>query len=395
MKKSLLFVPLLAVLTLAVSVLAQGGNLASNVETTFNGIDLSTDSNPLVSMVGDVVPVRVTFDANDSTNDVRIKVSIEGTREDVSAETSRFDIIEGNTYTKVLTLELPGELKDTDKDYTLYVEIVSSDSRTEKLYTIAMQRDSYVADFLAVDYNTRVSAGETVPVVVTVENTGFNTLDDVFVAATIPDLGIFARGFVGDLVPVDNSDDVVRSFSKTVYFKVPEDAKAGVYEMQVTVYSDDSEKTIRKLISVEETGSDVIAAVRNMDIKAGETVNYDLIVVNSADNVKAFRLSATSGNSLSVSVPSVITVGPKSSETITVAVTAADDASVGTQTFSVNVDGKSVVFGANITKGGNVSSSVLALTVVLVVIFVVLLAVLIILLTRKEKPIEDVETSYY
>ena len=42
-----------------------------------------------------------------------------------------------------------------------------------------------------------------------------------------------------------------------------------------------------------------------------------------------------------------------------------------------------------------VSTSVIALTVILAVIFVVLLAVLVVLLTKKEKPIEEVETSYY
>jgi preprotein translocase subunit SecG len=43
----------------------------------------------------------------------------------------------------------------------------------------------------------------------------------------------------------------------------------------------------------------------------------------------------------------------------------------------------------------SVSTSVVALTVILVIIFVVLLAVLVVLLTKKEKPIEEVETSYY
>ena len=42
-----------------------------------------------------------------------------------------------------------------------------------------------------------------------------------------------------------------------------------------------------------------------------------------------------------------------------------------------------------------VSPSVVALTVVLVIIFVVLLAVLVVLLTKKERPIDEVETSYY
>ncbi|MDP2946844.1 MAG: hypothetical protein Q8N88_01905, partial [Nanoarchaeota archaeon] len=201
MKKNLLFVPLLAVLTLLTASVLASGELAKNVEVTFNGVELLSNGNPLVGMVGDNVPVRVTFDANDSSSDVRLKVRIEGVRDDVSASTERFDIIEGKTYTKVLTLELPNKLRDTDKEFTLFVEIVSAEDRTEKLYTIAIQRESYVAQFLAVDYNTRVSAGEVVPVVATIKNTGFNRLDDIFVVVQIPDLGIFSRGFVGDLVP--------------------------------------------------------------------------------------------------------------------------------------------------------------------------------------------------
>jgi uncharacterized membrane protein len=129
-------------------------------------------------------------------------------------------------------------------------------------------------------------------------------------------------------------------------------------------------------------------------LKAGETVTYELIIVNSDDNVKIYNLEAVAGEYLTVSVPSVVTVGPESSETVLVTVTAADNAEQGTYTFSVDVDGEQTVFGATI-EGSSVSTSVVALTVILVIVFIVLLAVLIALLTRKEKPIEEVETSYY
>jgi hypothetical protein len=54
-----------------------------------------------------------------------------------------------------------------------------------------------------------------------------------------------------------------------------------------------------------------------------------------------------------------------------------------------------MVFGANVAEASDVSASVVALTVILVIIFIVLLAVLVTLLARKEKPMEEVETSYY
>ena len=98
---------------------------------------------------------------------------------------------------------------------------------------------------------------------------------------------------------------------------------------------------------------------------------------------------------MDVSAPSVVTVGPDSSETVSILVSAKDDAKIGTYTFSVDVDGKQAVFGANVV-GSSTSTSFVALTVVLVIIFLVLLAVLIVLLTtRKEKSTEEVETSYY
>jgi len=97
---------------------------------------------------------------------------------------------------------------------------------------------------------------------------------------------------------------------------------------------------------------------------------------------------------LDVSAPSVVTVGPDSSKSVSVTVTAASGIEVGAYIFSVNVNGQPVTFGANITSG-KVSSGIVALTVVLIVVFVVLLIVLIVLLTRKENPIEEAETSYY
>ena len=150
-----------------------------------------------------------------------------------------------------------------------------------------------------------------------------------------------------------------------------------------------------KLISVgESSATQVLAAVKNKDLNAGESVTYDLIIVNSGDSVEVFNLEAVFGDDLQVSVPSVITVGPASSTTVPVTVTASNGASVGTYTFSVNVGSESVVFGANVVST-SVATSIVALTVILVIIFVVLLAVLIVLLTRKEKPMEEVETSYY
>lgn len=394
MKRNLLFVPFVAVLTLLMVSVSSASELASGLETSFNGVDLNAYTT-MSGITGNTVPVRVTFTSLKDMSEVRIHVRMEGHREEVSASTARFDIVDGVTYTKLLNLKLPSDEKNLLREYTLYVEISSAKDRTEKEYTIQMQRESYQLDILSIDHNSKVSAGDVVPVTVVVKNTGYNDADDVFVTASIPSLDILARTYVGELVSTNKNDrDDEVSVSKTLYIKIPENAQ-GAYELEVSVYNLDSKTNARKLISVSESGAvSVLTAVKNKDLKSGETVSYELILINSGENVKAFNIKAVSGSDLAVSVPSIVVVGPRSSETVSVAVTASNSASIGTYTFTVEVDGKQNVFGANVI-GTSVSNSVVALTVVLVVVFIVLLAVLIILLTRKEKPIEEVETSYY
>ncbi len=395
MKRKLLLIPFVAVMTLLVVAFASA-DLSNDITTDFNGVTL--DSSTMVGDVEDVVPIRVTFTADEDATDVKVKVYMEGHRDDVSVNTNRFDIEAGSVYTKLLSLKLPSDSDDLSEGYTLYVEVVSKDDRSEAEYTVKMQRESYTFEVKSVDYSSRVNAGDVFPVSVVVKNIGYNRMDDTYVIVSIPALGVSARGYVGDLIPTEDYmdyDDEEDSMYRTVYLKIPASAASGVYEMNVEAYNDDAETVVKQLVSIGGSASTaVLATVKNQDLMSGETVTYDLVIVNSADNVKVFTLNSVSGDDLTVSVPSVVTVGPDASEIVSVAVTAASDAEVGTYTFSVDVDGEQVVFGANVV-GGSVSSSVVALTVILVIVFVVLLAVLVVLLTKKEKPMEEVETSYY
>jgi uncharacterized membrane protein len=395
MKRNVLLIPFVAVMTLLVASIASAG-LAANIDTEFNSVVLGL--NTMVGDVDDIVPVRVTFDSIADETDVKVKVYMEGHRDDVSTYTDRFDIEDGNTYTKLLSLELPSDSDFLSEEYTLYVDIISRDDKSEVQYTISIQRESYTLEILTVDYSSEVSAGDVFPVSVVAKNVGYNRMDDAYVVVSIPFLGVSTRGYLGDLIPAEDYtdyDDEEDSVYRTVYLKIPENAVNGVYDLDIEVYNDDTDTSVTKLIAVGGSSSTVVlAAVKNQDLNAGETVIYDMIIVNSADDVKVFNIDSVSNSDLSVSVPSVITVGPDASETVQITVTASSDAEIGTYTFSVDVDGESITFGANVV-GSSISTSVVALTVILAIIFVVLLVVLILLLTKKERPIEEVETSYY
>lgn len=388
------FIAALAVLMLGFSSAA----LVSSVTTTFNDVQLVSGSTIMAGITGDTVPVRVTFIANGDSEDTKIKVWMDGFRDEVSDSSGRLTLVNGSTYTELLSLKLPSDLKDTTKSFTLYVRVSDATQNNETTYSVRMQRESYSLDVLSVDNPQTVSAGDNFPVSVVVKNNGMNRLDDGYVLVSIPSLGVASKAYFGDLTPNDNCDDcdVEDSVQKIVNINLPENAAPGQYDLEVKVYNRDTVTTAVKTITVgQSAATNVVSAVKSQEIRAGETKTYDLIIVNSGDNIKLYNIQTVSGNALQVSAQPVIAVGPQSSAVVPVTVTASDDADVGTYTFSVAVDGKQNVFSANVVGGKAVTSSVVVLTVILAVIFVVLLIVLVVLLVRKEKPTEEVETSYY
>jgi len=336
MKRNILLIPFIAVLTLMVAGLASA-NLATpaDIHTEFNGVVLGSGTATMTGTVNDLVPVRVTFTANEDASNVKVRVYMEGYRNDISASTNRFDIEANKTYTKLLSLRLPSDSKNLSEDYTLYVDVASKSDRAEQTYPINLQRASYILKVLSVDYSSKVSAGDVFPISVVVKNSGYDRLDDTYVVVSIPALGVSTRGYVGNLISTaDNQkfNNEGESMSKTVYLKIPENTKSGTYDLKVETYNNDADTTVTKVIEVGNSASTtVLAAVKNKDMNAGETTTYNLIIVNSANDVKVFKLNAVFGNALTVSVPPIVTVGPDASKTIPITVKASDTA-IGTYT---------------------------------------------------------------
>jgi hypothetical protein len=399
MNTKTMLIPMIVALALFLVSFASAAELdIQNVE--FNSMILSPSASYTETVnVGNTVPVLVHFTTDNISYDVEVEVELEG-EDDVDAS-KEVGTMEANSRRAILfNLEVPARADERNDEYTLYVTITSDAERIENSYTIKVQRESDELSVLSVDYNTQISAGETFPVSVVIKNTGYDRGDDNYVVASIPALGISSRTYAGDLIPTEDYmdyDDEEDSAHDVVYLQVPQNAPAGVYELVIEAYNDDAETQVTKLISIEESSqTTVLAATKSQDISAGESADYSLIIVNSANTARVFQLSAVSSEDLIVTVPSVVAVGAGASETITVKATVPSDTEEGTYTFSADVEGKQVVFAANVIGNtGTVSSSIVGLTVVLVIVFVVLLAVLIILISRKDNTVEEVETSYY
>ncbi|MBP7708116.1 hypothetical protein KA107_00385 [Candidatus Pacearchaeota archaeon] len=404
MKKTAFMIALVAVLAVFMFGLSSAATVVSSEAiVSVDGIELNHQHNnlTLATFAGETVPVRVYFTAVSDAKDVKVEVELSSGNYDSSDSFFVGNVInDSRVYrTGVMNIDLPANLKDTTKDLYLRVTITADGFNTYSTeYAINVQRNSYQLDVLSLDFDNTVSAGQTVPVSVVIKNRGFENSDDGFVTVSIPELGISAKGYFGDLVAIEDcSDDCNKddSVMKVLNLRIPDNAKAGVYNMVVKVYDAESVTTVTDAIKVDgSVATQVVTTQSSQDIKTGETKTYDLILVNSGDNVAVYRLSAVSGSELSVSVPTVVTVDAGSSKTVQVTVTAASDADKGVYPFIVDVNGDRTTFNANVT-GNSLSVSTIALTVVLVIVFVVLLVVLIVLLTKKDKPAEEVETSYY
>ena len=250
-----LLVPFFAV---ALLLLATGLSSAASTITRvdFDGITVydTTGMNYVKATTGSTIPVSVWFSVDAPYDDMKIKVELTSTSEEVSEKEYLYDVVNGSTNRVNLNLEMPSELDDLSDELTLQVTIYGDGHElTEDTYDLRMQRESYEVSVLSVDYNTKVSSGDVVPVTVVLKNTGYRDLDDAYVIVSIPALGISTRAYVDDLYSVDekgyNDDD--DSAEKTVFLQIPANAETGVYELVVEAYNDDTETVQKSVIAID------------------------------------------------------------------------------------------------------------------------------------------------
>jgi len=418
MESKAILVSLLTIFAVLIaSVLVSASDLSvSNLRLSVKGVEFTYPNNEIVQAdAGETIPIKVIFTANEDVSDVRVKTEISGYRDDITASTARFDIVSGATYSKLLSLKVPTDV-DPAEDYTLTVTIEAKNKEFEQELTLRIQRESYNLEVLSVDAARQVTAGSNLAVNVVLKNRGSHRVDDTFVVARIPELNIEKRVYFGDLTPIDghygavvdvNGNTVLYEDSdkedaaeRTLFLAIPSDAKAGVYNLEVEATTADTTTKTTKTVVIAgtEQRSDVLTAMTSKDVQSGQTVTYDLVVINSGDKIAVYNIVPESAQNLIVSVDEpIITVPADSSKTVKVTATAGDV--MGTFNFAVNVNSqdqlvKRVNFSANVSKK-SFSNNVMVLTVILAIIFVVLLIVLIVLLTRKPEKTEEFGESYY
>lgn len=420
-KKKLLVSFLVIASILLISSFVSASELTSNARVKVDGT--SVPHNEVSVVAGELITVEVFFEADFNDQDVTIKAELEGDKADVESISKSFDVEVNKTYRKTLTIRVPYELKDAlSDDLALNIKIDGKEYNTEiPEITLRVQRPSYNADIKSVGVQGTVDAGEEFPVDVVLKNIGYNNLDDLYVTASIPALGIQREGYFGDIVAlecdedsdaVDNygvkvdrkcNEDDTDTVSGRILLKVPYDAKAGVYTVEVEVKNDDatSSKTAQLEVANDFT-SNVIVTNTMSTVAVGEDAEYNILIVNPTDKLKVYRVVTESSGSLSSNADSAVVAVPAGSSK-TVKITANADAE-GDYAFKVNVFAgeqlvEAVTLNAKVEGQGSkkigTNNPIVILTVVLAIIFIVLLIVLIVLIGKKPEKSEEFGESYY
>jgi len=397
------FLAFVAVFVLVATVSAAPLATISQVEV--NGVNVN--SNPAI-VVGDNVAVRVDFNSLENLSDVTVKVTIEGNKKDVDAQTQSFDVETGQEYSKTVKLEVPFDLKDVLSDSaTLDVEIRGSDGfKTEASYTLRVQREAYNANIMSVSVPQTIKAGDNFPVDIVLKNTGYNDLSDVYVTAKISALGVERTVFLGDIVALEcdkdqtgvqnygvdisrkcNEDDT-DTLNGRLFLQVPYDVQTGVYALDVKIGNEDT-----------VSSGTVQVAVKNA-FSAGNFIvsGNQLVIVNPTNELVAYRLVPDAANTVAVKLSESLVVVPAgSSKTVSVDATS----NAGAQTYNVNVfaaDGSlvdTVAFSAVGQQDSGNTNPIAVLTIVLAIIFIVLLVVLFVLIGKKPEKSDEFGESYY
>lgn len=276
----------LATLIALFAISSVAATLSATIGTvSVNDVDLSVGSLTTISgSPGEIVPVIVRFTADADALDVKVKASI---GDGNSVSTSRFDVLNGTTYVKRLSLALPNVNDVTGSSESWNLQVIVSDKTGEEVpsnYLITMQRDSFSIELLSVEGPSAASAGDVLSYDVVVKNTGSRDSQDTFVTVSIPELGISKKVYFGDIVSTDtpSSNDNEDAMNRRVYLTLPANVKSGDYTVEIKASNYDTTDTAKKLVSVTGTSTDSEGNVIKPTGDNGKGIPTSVIVLTVA-----------------------------------------------------------------------------------------------------------------
>ena len=410
---------LVALVGTAVSVSASTNDYSFDI-IKVNGLE--TDVNTALDIErGERLDIEVWLIANATVEDVEITAKINGYEYgSISDSTGLFNLDEGKTYKKTLTLYVPEDI-EASEDYTLRIE--ASDQNNEETATFGLfideQRHGLAIFDVLLNPSSTIAAGNSLFTTVRLENLGETEENDVKVTVSIPALGISTVNYLDELnteFDEENEDHLRNDNSKQMdlLLRIPSDAATGTYDVQVDIEYNRGHSFLTKTLSLNVEGTAQAAGAQtviNSDssskvVNAGESVEYKVMMANLGlePGVYSVTVDGVSAWGEAVVQPSFLTIMPDSTGEVTITVTPYDSVDAASHTWVAKVMlGTDVlselVFTTKVEVENTVEQSNDTVKSVLTAIFFILLIVLVVLAIviafRKVRSYddEDEETS--
>ena len=406
----LLTLSLIILVGLAVGVSAVG------VEVDYikaNGEELELANGYEVNHVfkrGEDLDLRIKLRANESVENVQIDADIYGYEysqyeDDLSDMSDVIDMDANDVEIFDLHLKVPQKM---DKDYYLLRIRVADRFGTVANYEYSIHVKG-VSDSEAItikDYSfspsSNLYAGRAMTAKVRVKNIGDDTLDDVKVTVSIPELD------VSDTETIDELDADESETFEELLLRIPSDAEAGEYMIKIEVEYDEYESTLATGLIIVKAAEDIEAeqnAVINVPSSMELTASgaaFPINIQNNGNSDAVYSLSVSGINWGTYSFDSAADVIVEAGESKTVYLyIAADNVDAGEKFFKLQIasgeEVNEVALSVNVSEKEASTSLRSALEIGLIVLVVILIIIGLIIgfsKLKENKEDEDAETYY-
>lgn len=265
--------------------------------------------------------VRVRFTAEANLRDVQIRAFLSGYEfsdvEDVEDKTPLFDVQNGVTYVKKLSLKFPSDIDEDD--YKL--RIIISDRFNEEIVLnynlkVDVPRNSLVIQDVIFSPSNSVRAGSALMTKVRVENRGQQDQKDVKVTVNIPQLSVSGTAYIEK---IDNGDD--EEETEEIFLRLPKCAKPGNYDVTIDVEYQQLHRKVseKRTIAVleDDTCNDKTAPTtiqvgsQTINVIAGQMATFPITLTNTGKKSQSFTINVQSNDVASVTItPSNLVVVP-------------------------------------------------------------------------------------
>lgn len=359
------------------------------------------DVNSIAVERGEDLELKVKITASQNADDLEIFAFISGyefnyrTEERLADSTPLFDVKANTSYVKTLKINLPDiVLTDT---YKLRLMIANKDdSEIIQNYNVAIEPERHLLKIhdVLLSPGSTVRSGEALLVTVRLANRGQKDEDDIKVTASIPELGVSASDFVGEVEKEDDEQE-----TEEMYLRIPSCAKEGVHELKITVEYNERRETLTQTEAINVLSDDTCGddgKSYTPEVKNGKTFvtmgsqmetvypdNYavfPLTITNSGKTSKSytFSIKAPQGLQYKMTPTSSAVVPAGESQTFHLFVNNDGTAQAGPNTIIATVnpgrENASVAMTANVVKKSSWVSTLLIIGLVLLAIIVIIMA---------------------